>query len=104
MPKNRNWLKSDFQQRRIFAGLTQRTKLRIKLYSGFVGLLLMLMLCVAVSTACHHLPQTPCVQPTLPSPPALSEPIPSVSYSEQARIRTQSWQRRLTDIPATSKQ
>ena len=41
------------------------------------------------------------VCPANPAPPALSEPIPAVSYSASAQQRIQSWRQSLTGTPQT---
>ena len=41
------------------------------------------------------------VCPANPPPPALSEPIPAVSYSLSAQQRIQSWRQSLTGTPQT---
>ena len=44
-------------------------------------------------------PQAVC--PANPPPPALSEPMPAVSYSLSAQQRIQTWRQSLTGTPAT---
>ena len=39
--------------------------------------------------------------PTNPPPPALSEPLPSVTYSERVRLKLQSWHQSLTGSTPT---
>ena len=46
-------------------------------------------------------PQPVVVCPANPPPPALSEPMPAVSYSLSAQQRIQSWRQSLTATPAT---
>lgn len=41
--------------------------------------------------------------PQLPSPPALSQPIPQRSYSESAQANIEAWQKRLTASFPTGK-
>ncbi len=43
----------------------------------------------------------PCVCPAIPPAPALSEPIPSVSYSLNAAGLIKTWREKLTGTPAT---
>lgn len=100
---NRFWLTSDSRQRRLFAERTTSLRRRIKLklaLSFFAWLLLVLAMSL---TGCASQPPTPCEPPVLPKPPALSEPLPSVNYSEQWRALAESLRKRLTDTPTTSK-
>lgn len=46
-------------------------------------------------------PQPVVVCPANPPPPALSEPMPAVSYSLSAQQRIQTWRQSLTGTPAT---
>ena len=59
--------------------------------------LLLLLLPVALLTACAHNSPAPNVSPVLPPPPSLSTPLPQVSYSLTAGQRLRNWQQRLTD-------
>lgn len=71
-----------------------------------VGLLLcvvMLTLVVPLLSACHSLPVKPCAEPSIPMPPALSQPLPSQPYSSSAQRDAESWLKSLTDTLTTSK-
>ena len=46
-------------------------------------------------------PQPLAVCPANPPPPALSEPMPAVSYSLSAQQRIQTWRQSLTATPTT---
>ena len=46
-------------------------------------------------------PQPVAVCPANPPPPALSEPMPAVSYSLSAQQRIQTWRQSLAGTPAT---
>ena len=46
-------------------------------------------------------PQPAAVCPANPPPPALSEPMPAVSYSLSAQQRIQTWRQSLTATPTT---
>lgn len=60
------------------------------------------MLLVLSLTGCATPPAPPvAVCPANPPPPALSEPIPAVSYSLSAQQRIQSWRQSLTGTPQT---
>ena len=68
-----------------------------------VGLLICVCLLMALElllSACTTLPQPPCLPVALPSAPALSEPPPSVSYSEQWRRLVERSLKKLTDMQA----
>ena len=59
-------------------------------------------LLAASLTACATTSQPPvAVCPANPPPPALSEPMPAVSYSLSAQQRIQSWRQSLTGTPQT---
>ena len=60
------------------------------------------MLLVLSLTGCATpSPQPVAVCPANPPPPALSEPMPAVSYSLSAQQRIQTWRQSLTGTPAT---
>lgn len=98
---NRNWLTSDWQQRRGCAvrnrSLLRKTKLKLAL-AFFAWTLLGAALLLS---GCHTLPNQPCETQPLPTMPALSEPIPLVSYSLQWQRLAQEWQKRLTFTQTT---
>ena len=54
-------------------------------------------------TACASPSMQPCLTPTPIQMPALTQPLPSVSYSLTAAQRIQSWQARATGTSLTSK-
>lgn len=58
--------------------------------------LLLLLLPVALLTACAHNSPAPSVSPVLPPPPSLSTPLPPVSYSLSVEQKLRNWQQRLT--------
>ena len=76
------------------ASLRRRTKLKFMI-AGFAWLLLVLALLL---TGCSTQRTQPSEPLPLPTRPALSEPVPSVSYSEQWRLLAEGWLRRLTDM------
>lgn len=100
---NRNWLTSDWQQRRGCAvrnrSLLRKTKLKLAL-AFFAWMLLgaALLLTGCATTSCEPAPKQP-----LPSMPALSEPIPSVSYSISVGQRIKNWGLSLTGTQTMSK-
>jgi hypothetical protein len=63
------------------------------------GILIALVL---VLTSCATKSIEPCVMPPPPLMPALSEPLPSESYSLQVQKAIESWRRKLIAIPLTS--
>jgi hypothetical protein len=96
-------LTSDYQQRHPSAvrmTSSRRKALLLAVRSLFGATLLVLVLTLS---ACHTLPQQPCERPVLPMPPALSEPLPSVSYSISAGLRIKSWANALTGTQTTLK-
>lgn len=63
----------------------------------------MLTALVLLLMGCASPPNKQCEMQQLPTPPALSEPIPSVSYSISVGQRIKSWGLSLIGTPATSK-
>lgn len=56
----------------------------------------MLLFCALSVTACaHNSPKPPAALPTLPPPPSLSTPLPSVDYSLTAARNIRAWQQTL---------
>lgn len=64
---------------------------------------LTLLALVMLLSACHTLPTTPCVEPKVPTQPALQQPLPKESYSASAQRDFNKWQQTLTDTPQMSK-
>ena len=100
---NRFWLTSDLQQRRHFAARKlssqhRQQRIAVRLFFGATLLALVLLL-----SACHTLPSKPCEMPPLPTPPALSEPLPSQTYSSRVRSDIEAWEKRVTGTSMTSK-
>lgn len=99
--QNRNWLKSDSQQRQIFGGLITRSpRKEPPLPAKWLCAVIVIALVLSLS-ACAAPLQTPCQPPAMPQPPALSEPIPPVSYSLRAQQSFKAWQERLIGTPPT---
>lgn len=97
------WQLSNSLQRQIYAASTTESEARMQRWLGrlcFAGTLLAL---VGLLSGCHPQLIQPCEMPKLPTPPALSEPMPSVSYSTSAQADIQAWQKRLIASPATGK-
>lgn len=79
----------------IAALLTQR----LIAVLGYAAMLTMLALSLS-GCATPSLPLP--VKPEIPPPPALTEPLPSQTYSEQWRQKAESWRQRVTGTPVTS--
>jgi len=62
---------------------------------------LMLLGLLMLAQGCASKPLTPCEPLPVIQPPALTQPPPSVSYSQQALTNIESWLKLLTDIPVT---
>ena len=100
---NRNWLKSNSQQRRLFAGRTTsflRKWMPPPEMWGCAAILIMLALSL---TGCAHNSPSPCPEQKLPPAPALSEPIPPVSYSLRAQRSLSKWEASLIESTQTGR-
>lgn len=100
---NRFWLTSDYRQRhpsavRITSSPPKAQRLKTRLLLGATLLVLVMLL-----SACQVLPTKPCEMPQLPTPPALTEPLPSKTYSSKVQSDTEAWAKRVTDTSATLK-
>ena len=100
---NRFWLTSDLQQRRRFgvrksSSRHRQQRIAARLFFGVTLIALVLLL-----SACHTLPSRPCEMPPLPTPPALSQPMPPVSYLLQSQQSDENSQKKLTGTSMTSK-
>lgn len=94
--QNYNWRMSDLQQRRLFGVLRRSSQRRMQRRFVSVICAMMLLALVLLLSGCQTPPTQQCETQPLPTEPALSEPVPSVSYSEQWRKLAQEWQKRLT--------
>ena len=79
--------------------LMRRTKQKLVLATCAWMLLALAMLL----SGCGHQPTQPCEPLVLPKRPALSEPLPSESYSKRAQQNIQNWQKRLDATSTISK-
>ena len=79
--------------------LLRRTNLKL----GLAAFAWTLMLLALLLTGCGHQPTLPCETQPSPKMPALSEPLPSVSYSISVGERIKNWGLSLTGTPQTSK-
>ena len=98
-----NSMTSDFRQRRLFGELMRSLQQRMR--QRFVMLLcaVTLLALVTLLSGCHTLPSQPCEMQPLPTPPALTEPTPLVSYSEQWRKLVETSRLKLIATPVTPK-
>ena len=102
--QNRNWLKSDLTQRRLFAVSRTSFKRRMQRRLVSVACVLMLLALAASLTGCGMFSKTTSAEPQVfPPRPALTEPLPLVTYSKSAQADIQAWQKKLTGTPVTSK-
>lgn len=99
--RNRNWLTNDRIQRRLF--VASKMSLPQKLPRQFVSVACaMLLIGLVMSlTGCAHQSVPPCPLPETTSKPALREPIPSESYSEQWRKLVEKSRLKLIGTPPT---
>lgn len=100
--QNNNWRISDWSQRRARAKTKPSLPLKTQLKFTLLGCAWLLMLLVVLLAGCATQSPQPCATLTPPSPPALSELLPSESYSVQLQRAIESWRKRLTAMPATS--
>ncbi len=80
---------------------SQQRKLLRQTVAFAIGLLLMVLAMLA--TGCASPPPPPSEPLEKTQPPALTQPLPSVSYSKQAQALIESWQKRVIGMSATSK-
>ena len=94
--QNNNWRMSDWQQRGL-SGVRMRSSQR-RVQRRFVSAIsaMTLLVLALLLSACTTQPQQPCETPQFPTQPALSEPLPSVTYSEQWRLLAEAWRKKLT--------
>lgn len=100
---NRNWLTSNARQRQLFGSLRRSSMLKARLRLAWLLCAVTLMALALLCSGCQTQQSRPCEVQKLPMPPALSEPIPLVSYSEQWRMLAESSRLKLISTPATSK-
>lgn len=100
---NRNWLKSNIQQRQLFAGWTTFWTRRIKPLIGLFACAVIWMALGLSLTGCATQSPATCPDQVMPPVPKLSEPLPQSSYSLKVQKLLQSWQDRLIDMPMMQK-
>lgn len=101
--QNRNWLKSNSQQRHLFAGLITSSSHKMKRLLALFGCAVIWMALGMNLIGCATRSTVICPEPVIPAMPALSEPIPPVSYSLRAQQSFKAWQERLIGTPTTPK-
>lgn len=99
--QRKHYLTSDWQQRRIFAGSTMLRQQRIGQLIVWLCFVVMLMALVLPLSGCQTQPIQPCEPPKIPKPPALSQQIPSETYSEQWRKLAEQSRLKLIGTPRT---
>ena len=98
--QNRNWLKSNSQQRQLFANwITCSWRRMLALLGLFACAVIWIALALSLTGCASR--SVPCPPQTLPRAPALTEPIPPESYSLRAQQSFKAWQERLIAMPAT---
>lgn len=102
--QNRNWLTPELTQRRLLGVRMRSSKRRMQRKLVTVICVLLLVLLVTSVSGCGWSLRKPNDDSQVfPPKPALSEPIPSVTYSTSAQSDIQAWRKKLTDTPTTSK-
>lgn len=101
--QNRNWLKSNSAQRRIFGGWTTPSKRKEPpLPAPWLCAVILIALVLSLSGCATRSPVL-CPEPVLPLAPALSEPIPPESYSLFVQRLLSKWEASLTESTQTGK-
>jgi hypothetical protein len=77
-----------------------RLKPRHKL--ALAGIVWTPLLLALLLTGCATTSLPPSKPPEIPPSPALSEPLPSLTYSEQWRLKVEEWRKRVTPTSTTS--
>ena len=100
---NRNWLKSNSQQRQLFVNwITCSWRRMLALLGLFACAVIWIALALSL-TGCAHNSPSPCPEQKLPPAPALSEPIPPVSYSLRAQRSLSKWEASLIESTQTGR-
>ncbi len=72
-------------------------------YSASVWFVMRLLMVASLLSACHVLPKKPSAEPKPVTLPALTQPLPKVSYSISAGNDIEAWRKLLTGTSTTSK-
>jgi hypothetical protein len=100
--QNRNWLRSNIQQRFKFAGrITSSLRKTNHLPAPWACAVILIILALSLTGCAHNSPA--CPEVVGPRAPALTEPMPSVSYSLRVQQTFKSWQEKLIAMPTTPK-
>ena len=95
------WTLNDGPQPRLYA-IRKRSLLRkVKRHAGLLLCAGMLLVLGLLLTGCAPQPIRPCETQPPVSMPALSEPIPSESYSSQWKRLAEEWRKKLGFTPMT---
>ena len=100
--RNKNWFKSKRQQHQALdAPITSLPRrigrlLGLVIFGGTLALLAM-----SLGACAHNSPV--CPEVVIPQKPALTQDLPSVSYSIAARESLSKWRAKLIDTPVTPK-
>lgn len=100
LPKSAQWKRLTLKR---FDFKSARTKLNAWLRFDSPIYAVILLLIVMLLAGCHTQPTAPCVEPALPTKPALRQPLPKESYSISVERDLSRWQQMLTVTPPTSK-
>lgn len=101
--QNRNWLKSNSRQRRLFVNWITCSWRRMLTLLGLCACAVIWIALALSLTGCAHNSPSPCPEQKLPPAPALTEPIPPASYSLRAQQNFKAWQEKLIATPVTPK-
>ena len=101
--QNRNWLMSNNQQRRIFGGLTTPSRPKPERpIAPWLCVLIVIALLLSLG-GCATQSTVPCKPQAPIQLPALSEPLPSVTYSQSWAALEQSLRKKLIESTQTGK-
>ena len=98
---NKFWSNREPMLPQRYVGTTLFRKHKLLRLSVRISFALMLLALVISLTGCATPSLGPCEMPPLPKPPALTEQLPSVSYSLQWKKLVQDSQKRLDDMQMT---
>ena len=95
------WQTNEPPQPRISGDSTTSFPPKTRRLSGWLPYAVMQMLVIGHLSACQAPLTQPCEPPKIPKPPALSQPIPSETYSEQWRKLAEQSRLKLIDTHQT---
>lgn len=101
--KNRNWFKSNIQQRfKSAERITSSPRKTQPTPAPWLCALIVIVLILSLSGCASRSPVV-CPEPVMPLAPALSEPIPPESYSLVVQRLLSKWEAALIGTPQTPK-